>query len=198
MWDMTLTGMVPGLHLAAPRDGEQVRAALRDAVDIADAPSVIRFPKGTTPEPIPAVARLGSVDVLREPSVPADSEGEDVDLLLVGIGCMAAPALTVAEKLEAQGLRVRVVDPRWSLPVSPDLVEAARSARAVAVIEDNLEIGGVGTHVAAALNEAGVAVPVHRHGIPTEFIDHASRGQILERIGLTPEHIATELASRLS
>jgi 1-deoxy-D-xylulose-5-phosphate synthase len=39
---------------------------------------------------------------------------------------------------------------------------------------------------------------VHRHGIPTEFIDHASRGQILERIGLTPEHIATELASRLS
>jgi 1-deoxy-D-xylulose-5-phosphate synthase len=197
MWDMTLTGMVPGLHLAAPRDGEQVRAALRDAVDIADAPSVIRFPKGTAPEPIPAVARLGSVDVLREPSAPAGSAGEDVDLLLVGIGCMAAPALTVAEKLEAQGLRVRVVDPRWSLPVSPDLVEAARSARAVAVIEDNLEVGGVGTHVAAALTEAGVAVPVHRHGIPTEFIDHASRGQILEHIGLTPEHIATELAARL-
>jgi 1-deoxy-D-xylulose-5-phosphate synthase len=194
MWDMTLTGMVPGLHLAAPRDGEQVRAALRDAVDIADAPSVIRFPKGTAPEPIPAVAQLGSVDVLREPS----GDGEDVDLLVVGVGCMAATALTVAEKLEAQNLRVRVVDPRWSLPVSPDLVEAARSARAVAVIEDNLEVGGVGTHIAAALTESGVSVPVHQHGIPTEFIDHASRGQILDHLGLTPESIAGELLTRLS
>jgi 1-deoxy-D-xylulose-5-phosphate synthase len=194
MWDMTLTGMVPGLHLAAPRDGDQVRAVLRDAVDISDAPSVIRFPKGTAPEPIPAVARLGSVDVLRQPS----GAGDGVDLLVVGIGCMAATALTVAEKLEAQGLRVQVVDPRWALPVSPDLVEAARSARAVAVIEDNLEIGGVGTHLAAALTEAGLSVPVHQHGIRTEFIDHASRGQILDRLGLTPESIANELAVRLS
>lgn len=194
MWDMTLTGMVPGLHLAAPRDGEQVRAALREAVDISDAPSVIRFPKGTAPEPIPAVDRLGSVDVLREPS----GDGDGLDLLLVGVGCMAAAALTVAEKLEAQGLRVRVVDPRWSLPVSPDLVEASRAARAVAVIEDNLEVGGVGTHLAAALTDAGLGVPVHQHGIPTEFIDHAARGQILERLGLTPESIAGELLALLS
>lgn len=191
MWDMALTAMVPGLHLCAPRDGEQIRAALREAVDIHDAPSVIRFPKGTAPEPIPAVARLGSVDVLHEPAASADQAG--VDLLLVAVGSMATTALTVAEKLEAQGLRARVVDPRWSLPVSPDLVEAARAAAAVAVIEDSLEIGGVGTHMAAALTEAGVDVPVHQHGIPTEFIHHASRGQVLEQIGLTPEAIAASL-----
>ena len=196
MWDMTLTGMVPGLHLCAPRDGEQVRAALREAVDISDAPSVIRFPKGTAPEPIVAVARLGTLDVLRDPS-PGDDGSQDVDVLLVAVGCMAATTLTVAEKLEAQGLHVRVVDPRWVLPVSGDLVEAAREAGAVAVIEDNLEIGGVGTHIAAALTEAGVSVPVHEFGIPTEFIDHASRGQVLEQIGLTPEAIAAELAERL-
>ncbi len=90
--------------------------------------------------------------MLHEPAGGADEAG--VDLLLVAVGSMAATALTVAEKLEAQGLRARVVDPRWSLPVSPDLVEAARAAAAVAVIEDSLEIGGVGTHVAAALTEA--------------------------------------------
>jgi len=191
MWDMALTAMVPGLHLSAPRDGGQVRAALREAVDIRDAPSVIRFPKGTAPEPIPAVARLGSVDVLHEPAASADEAS--VDLLLVAVGSMAATALTVAEKLEAQGLRARVVDPRWSLPVSPDLVEAARAAAAVAVIEDSLEIGGVGTHVATALTAAGVDVPVHQHGIPTEFIHHASRGQVLEQVGLTPEAIAASL-----
>lgn len=196
MWDMALTAMVPGLHLSAPRDGAQIRAALREAVDIHDAPSVIRFPKGTAPEPIPAVARLGSVDVLHEPAASADQAG--VDLLLVAVGSMAATALTVAEKLEAQGLRARVVDPRWSLPVSPDLVEAARAAAAVAVIEDSLEIGGVGTHVAAALTEAGVEVPVHRHGIPTEFIHHASRGQVLEQVGLTPEAIAASLLQAMT
>jgi 1-deoxy-D-xylulose-5-phosphate synthase len=195
MWDMTLTGMVPGLHLAAPRDGEQVRAALREAVDITNAPSVIRFPKGTAPEPIPAVARRGSVDVLHEPAGEPGEQG--VDLLLVAVGCMASPALAVAAKLEAQGLRVRVVDPRWSLPVSGDLVEAVRDARAVAVVEDNLEIGGIGTHVAAALAEAGLEVPVHQYGIPTEFIDHASRGQVLEQVGLTPDAIASELSARL-
>jgi 1-deoxy-D-xylulose-5-phosphate synthase len=195
MWDMTLTGMVPGLHLAAPRDGEQVRAALREAVDITNAPSVIRFPKGTAPEPIPAVARRGSVDVLHEPAGDPGEQG--VDLLLVAVGCMASPALAVAAKLEAQGLRVRVVDPRWSLPVSGDLVEAVRDARAVAVVEDNLEIGGIGTHVAAALAEAGLEVPVHQYGIPTEFIDHASRGQVLEQVGLTPDAIASELSARL-
>lgn len=196
MWDMALTAMVPGLHLSAPRDGAQIRAALREAVDIHDAPSVIRFPKGTAPEPIPAVARLGSVDVLHEPAASADQAR--VDLLLVAVGSMAATALTVAEKLEAQGLRARVVDPRWSLPVSPDLVEAARAAAAVAVIEDSLEIGGVGTHVAAALTEAGVDVPVHRHGIPTEFIHHASRGQVLEQVGLTPEAIAASLLQAMT
>lgn len=196
MWDMALTAMVPGLHLSAPRDGAQIRAALREAVDIHDAPSIIRFPKGTAPEPIPAVARLGSVDVLHEPAASADEAG--VDLLLVAVGSMAATALTVAEKLEAQGLRARVVDPRWCLPVSPDLVEAARAAAAVAVIEDSLEIGGVGTHVAAALTEAGVDVPVHRHGIPTEFIHHASRGQVLEQIGLTPEAIAASLLQAMT
>ena len=196
MWDMALTAMVPGLHLCAPRDGAQIRAALREAVDIRDAPSVIRFPKGTAPEPIPAVARLGSVDVLHEPAASADEAG--VDLLLVAVGSMAATALTVAEKLEAQGLRARVVDPRWSLPVSPDLVEAARAAAAVAVIEDSLEVGGVGTHVAAALTEAGVDVPVHQHGIPIEFIHHASRGQVLEQIGLTPEAIAASLLQAMA
>jgi 1-deoxy-D-xylulose-5-phosphate synthase len=67
----------------------------------------------------------------------------------------------------------------------------------VAVVEDNLEIGGIGTHVAAALAEAGLEVPVHQYGIPTEFIDHASRGQVLEQVGLTPDAIASELSARL-
>jgi len=191
-WDMTLTGLVPGLRLAAPRDGEQVRAALREAVLVDDGPTVLRFPKGSVPVPVPAVSRHGSVDVLHE------AAREDLDLLLVSVGAMAPTALTVAGKLEAQGLSVRVVDPRWVLPVSPDLVQAASGARAVAVIEDNLVDGGIGSAVTLALRSADVGVPVHCYGVAKAFLDHASREQVLDRLGLTPDALATSLIARLS
>jgi len=120
-----------------------------------------------------------------------------VDLLIVGVGAMAATSVSVAEKLEAQGLSVRVVDPRWVLPVSPDLVRAAGDAAAVAVIEDNLVSGGIGSSVTLALRQAGSSTTVHCYGIPKEFLAHASRSQVLDQIGLTPDAIATSLGEEL-
>ena len=188
MWDMALAAIVPGLRLAAPRDGEHVTSALRDAVDIDDAPSVIRFPKGSTPAPIPALRSVGGVDIL----VETDLEPV-VDELVVGIGSMVPTALTVAEKLAADGRSVRAVDPVWALPVTDGLVALARSAGRVTVIEDNLVSAGVGTQIALALADAGLTVPVRLFGIPKRFLDHASRGQVLEEIGLTADPIASAL-----
>jgi 1-deoxy-D-xylulose-5-phosphate synthase len=192
MWDLTIAGVVPGLHLNAPRDGQQVAAALREAVEIDDGPSVIRFPKGSVAAPIEAVRRVGTLDVIHD----VDSDAEP-DLLVVAVGAMAATAMSVAEKLEAEGLRVLVVDPRWVLPVSPDLVDLARRAGAVAVIEDNVVAGGIGSQVTQAVRDAGLTVPVHVHGIPKTYLDHAKRGQVLEDIGLTPDAISTSLLGRL-
>jgi len=191
MWDMAIGSIVPGLRLAAPRDGEQVRRQLREAVDVSDGPTVLRFPKGDVAEPITALEQWGSLDVLHGPGT------DPVDLLLVGVGSMASTAVGVAEKLQAQGRSVRVVDPRWVLPVSDDLVKAARAAGAVAVVEDNLVSSGIGTAVTVALREAGLDLPVHLHGIPKEFLEHASRGQVLEQVGLTADSIATSLAAAL-
>ena len=136
---------------------------------------------------------MGLVDVLAEPS-----SDDTVELLLVGLGEMATTAMAVSEKLSAQGHRVRVVDPRWCLPVSDDLVGLARTAGAVAVLEDNLVVGGVGSQVSAALREAGLSVPVHLHGIPKRFLSHASRGELLEEIGLTPDAVADQLHAALT
>ncbi|HET7474697.1 MAG TPA: 1-deoxy-D-xylulose-5-phosphate synthase [Dermatophilaceae bacterium] len=191
MWDLSLTGIVPGLRLAAPRDGAGIRRALREAVDVADGPTVLRFPKGPAPEPVPAVATDGSLDVLHESASPT------VDVLVVAVGAMAPCAVTVAGKVEAQGFSVRVVDPRWVRPVSTDLVRAAAAARAVAVVEDNLVCGGVGSAVTLALREAGQGQPVHCYGIPKRFLDHASRQQVLDQVGLSPEAVATSLVERL-
>ncbi|MDR6864627.1 1-deoxy-D-xylulose-5-phosphate synthase [Phycicoccus sp. 3266] len=191
MWDMTLASVVPGLRLAAPRDGQQVRLQLREALEVSDAPTVLRFPKGDVGPAVPSVRTHGSVDVLHETS--ADS----CELLVVGVGVFASLAVDVAAKLEAQGHSVTAVDPRWVLPVSDDLVELARSAAAVAVVEDNLVSGGIGAAVTLALRQAGLDVPVHLHGIPKQFLHHASRGELLEELGLTADAVATSLAERL-
>ena len=193
MWDMSVTGLVPGLRLCAPRDAEELGRALREAVDVADGPTVIRFSKQNPPAPLPAVRSVGSVDVLAEAS-----SDDAVELLLVGLGEMATTAMAVSEKLGAQGHTVRVVDPRWCVPVSDDLIGMARSAGAVAVLEDNLVVGGVGSQVSAALREAGLSVPVHLHGIPKRFLSHASRGELLEEIGLTPDAVADRLHAALT
>ncbi|WP_286956010.1 MULTISPECIES: 1-deoxy-D-xylulose-5-phosphate synthase [Arsenicicoccus] len=187
MWDMTLANVVPGLHLAAPRDGEQIDLALRRAVDITDAPSIIRFAKGNPPAPIPALEERGTVDVLHGPGE------EHVDTLVVAVGSMVPTALGVATRLEDAGRSVRVVDPVWALPVSDDVVDEARRADQVVVIEDNLVSGGVGSAITLALQQAGVTAPVRPFGIPKEFLDHASRGQVLAAIGLTPDAIAETL-----
>ena len=191
MWDMTLTSIVPGLRLAAPRDGDQVRRQLREAVEVTDGPTVLRFPKGDVGDPVLAVRTIGEVDVLFE------NAGDDVDLLLVGVGAFASLAVEVGEKIAAHGRTVRVIDPRWVLPVGEDVVALARAAGAVAVVEDNLVSGGVGSAVTLALRDARVEVPVHLYGIPKAFLDHASRGQILEDLGLTADHVVTDLEPRL-
>ncbi|KRE40245.1 1-deoxy-D-xylulose-5-phosphate synthase [Knoellia sp. Soil729] len=193
MWDMSIAGIVPGLHLAAPRDGQQIPIALRAAVDISDAPSVIRFPKGSLSDAITAVRTVDGVDVLVEP----DSGGDEVDLLLVGVGSMVATCLTVAEKLSAEGLRVRVVDPVWALPVNPAVGGLAQAARHIAVVEDNSVAGGVGSHVMRSLRDNGIDAPMSLFGLPREFLDHGSRGQVLDRVGLTPEAIAAKLLDTL-
>ena len=194
MWDLTLLGLVPGVHVAAPRDGQQVALAVREAVAIEDAPTVVRFPKGSVGAPIEAVRTAGTVDVLRDPA--AEDATGPVDLLIVGIGAMAGTALEVADKLFAEGRTVRVVDPRWALPVSDDLVELARDAASVAVIEDSV-VGGMSGKIQQALARGGVTVPVHSYGIPAEFLDHGSREQVLDRIGLSADSVATSLSAQL-
>ncbi len=190
MWDMSIMQIVPGLSIAAPRDAARLRELLREAVSIDDAPTVVRFPKGPPPADMPALDRVGGVDVL--------ARGERPDVLIVAVGAMASTALETAGLLEAQGLGVTVVDPRWVKPVDAALVELARDHRLVVCVEDNGIVGGVGSALLQTLNAHGVSTPVQLHGIPQEFLDHAKRAVILERVGLTAPRLAAEVAVALA
>ncbi|WP_243061252.1 1-deoxy-D-xylulose-5-phosphate synthase [Nocardioides sp. SR21] len=182
MWDMSILQVVPGLRLAAPRDATRLRELVNEAVEVDDAPTVVRFPKGPPPEDIDAVGKAGGADVLVRNGTK--------DVLIVAVGSMAEVGVGVAERLVAQGIGVTVVDPRWVKPVDPAIIELAREHRLVVSIEDNGETGGCGAVLLQTLNAAGVHTPFRLHGIPQEFLDHAKRAAILERIGLTPQALA--------
>jgi 1-deoxy-D-xylulose-5-phosphate synthase len=192
MWDLAMLRIVPGLRLCTPRDEVTLREGLRRSVDVVDGPSVIRFPKGSLPDVIPAVQRLGSVDVLRAEEHP--------DITIVALGAMAGVGLDVATRLGDQGLRVRVVDPCWALPIDVDLVHAVGSAELVVTIEDGLRDEGIGAALGSALAAAGYAMPILNFGLPKEFLQHAKRAEILTVVGLTGQEISrtvVETAVRL-
>jgi 1-deoxy-D-xylulose-5-phosphate synthase len=185
MWDLSVLQVVPGLRLAAPRDGARLRELLQESVAVTDAPTVVRFPKGPPPADIDRVDSTGGVDVL------VRRGGNDV--LLVAVGAMAATCVEVADRLADQGIGVTVVDPRWVKPVPPVLVDLARRHRLVVSVEDNGIIGGCGAVLLQTLNEARVDTPVRLHGIPQQFLDHAKRASILDRIGLDPQDLARSI-----
>ncbi|MGI9157511.1 MAG: 1-deoxy-D-xylulose-5-phosphate synthase [Marmoricola sp.] len=190
MWDMSILQVVPGLRLAAPRDGTRLRELLREAVGVADAPTVLRFPKGPPNDDIAAVDRAGSMDVLVR-------QGPK-DVLLVGVGSMAATAVDVARRLLDQGIGATVVDPRWVKPYDEAIVGLARDHRLVVCIEDNGIAGGCGASLLQLLNQRRVSTPVRLHGIPQQFLGHAKRARILERIGLTPQAIALQVVQEIT
>jgi 1-deoxy-D-xylulose-5-phosphate synthase len=190
MWDMSVLQVVPGLRLAAPRDGARLRELLREAVGVEDAPTVVRFPKGPPIADIDAVDRAGGCDVL----VRAGAK----DVLVVGVGAMAATAVEVAERLSHQGIGVTVVDPRWVKPVDPALVGLARDHRLVVSIEDNGVVGGCGAVLLQTFNEARVDTPVRLHGIPQRFLEHGKRARILDEVGLSAQAIARSTVEDLT
>ncbi|MEV8272720.1 1-deoxy-D-xylulose-5-phosphate synthase [Microbacterium sp. NPDC077184] len=190
IWDLAMLQLVPHIRIAVPRDGERLREELREAVAVEDAPTVVRFPRGGVSADLPAVERLrDGVDVL--------ARGDSEDVLLVGIGPMAHVAVEVGERLRAQGIGATVVDPRWVVPVQPSIVDLAARHRLVITIEDGIRVGGIGTRVRQVLRESGVDTAVDELGVPDEFIDHASREQILEDAGLTAAKIAQDVVAQV-
>lgn len=190
MWDLAILQVVPGIRIAAPRDGSTLREELNEAVNHGDGPTVVRFPKGATGNDIPSLRRTADgVDVLHE--APAK------DVLLVAVGSMASTALRVAQLLEAQGIGATVVDPRWVVPVPKSVLEMAGKHRLVVTIEDGVKVGGIGTRVRQDMRSAQIDTALNELGLPDEFLEHASRSEILERVGLTPQAIARDIVAQV-
>jgi len=190
MWDLALLQIVPGIEIAAPRDAIRLREELAEAIEVEDSPTVIRFPKGVAPVEIKELRRLpDGVDVLVE--APAK------DVLIVAVGAMATVAIKVAELLAAHGIGATVIDPRWVVPVRQSVLDLAKDHRLVVTLEDGVRVGGIGTRIRQDLRAAQIDTALNELGLPDEFLEHASRNEILDRVGLKAQDIAQEIVAQV-
>lgn len=198
MWDLALLQTVPGLRIAAPRDADTLREELREAVAVSDAPTVVRFAKGSVGEPVRAIERLeDGTDVLTRLGPATGAEGADRDVMIVAVGVMAELGLDVAQRLTSQGITATVVDPRWVLPVAPSVVSMAARHRIVVCLEDGVRAGGVGSRIRQEMRAAGVDTALNEVGLPVEFLAHGSRAEVLDRVGLTAQRIAQDTVAQV-
>ena len=190
IWDLALTGIVPHMHVGAPRDGARVKELLRQCIAIDNAPSMIRFPKGAIPADIPALERVDGIDILHR--------GDTNQVLVISIGSMAAMALEVAQLAHKESIEVTVIDPLWVKPISSNLTALCAKYSTVVVMEDGIKHAGIASTISESLREAGSPCVVHSIGVPLEFIEHSKRNEILEDLKITPAAIVRQIAGWIS
>ena len=190
IWDLALTGIVPHMHVGAPRDGARLRELLRQCIAIDNAPSMIRFPKGAIPADIPALERVAGIDVLHR--------GATNQVLVISIGSMASMALEVAQLAHKESIEVTVVDPLWVKPMSLNVSALCAQYSTVVVMEDGIKHAGIASTISESLREAGSQCSVHSIGVPLEFIEHSKRNEILDDLKITPAAIVQQIAGWIS
>jgi 1-deoxy-D-xylulose-5-phosphate synthase len=190
IWDLALTGIVPNMHVGAPRDGARLKEILRECIAIENAPSMVRFPKGAVPADIPALQRIAGVDVLHR--------GLKSQVLIVSVGSMAGMAIEIAQLAESLSIEITVVDPLWVKPIPNSLLEMCADYATVVVMEDGIKHGGIASTISEALREAGITCKLHSIGIPLEFIEHSKRAEILNDLEITPAAIVQRITGWLS
>jgi 1-deoxy-D-xylulose-5-phosphate synthase len=190
IWDLALTGIVPHMHVGAPRDGARLKELLRQCIAIDNAPSMIRFPKGAIPADIPALERVSGIDVLHR--------GQKDQVLLISVGSMASLAIEVAQLASEQSIEITVIDPLWVKPISGNVTALCAEYSTIVVMEDGIKHAGIASTLAEALNQAGSNRLVHSIGVPLEFIEHSKRTEILVDLEITPAAIVQQIAGWIS
>ena len=190
IWDLALTGIVPNMHVGAPRDGARLKEILRTCVEISNAPSMLRFPKGAVPADIPALERIDGIDVLHRGAAP--------QVLIISIGSMAGMAIEVASLAKSQSIEVTVVDPLWVKPIPNALLKMCADYSTVVVMEDGIKHAGIASTISEALRESGSDCSLHSIGVPLEFIEHSKRVEILNDIAITPDAIVHQISGWVS
>jgi 1-deoxy-D-xylulose-5-phosphate synthase len=183
--------------VASPKDEQELRSLVRTAL-AQDHPFALHYPRDAgfgVPETEPAPIPIGRGEPVRE--------GDEV--LLVGFGPIVGRAMTVADRLAADGWSVGVINARFAKPLDRQLIlEQARGKRLVVTLEESVVTGGFGAAVLELLEEARVADPAYRDlvtrliGIPGDrFVDHGAVIDLRRLIRLDVDGIEAQVRETL-
>ncbi|MEE9465942.1 MAG: transketolase C-terminal domain-containing protein, partial [Candidatus Neomarinimicrobiota bacterium] len=188
VFDLAIMRTIPGVVVCAPKDGNELRNLMFSAKEY-NRPVIIRYPKDTSLEFAPKrkaeTIPLGRWERLRD----------GADAVILAVGSMVPVALQAASLLEAEhDLDATVVNARFVKPLDEILLrELALPGMPLVTVEEGLLAGGFGSAVRESLAAAQLPNAVISMGIGDEFTEHATRAELLEMVGLTPEQVAAQV-----
>ncbi len=186
LYDIAYMLAVPGMTVAAPKDGTELLGLLRAAVAHEGGPFAFRYPRDAAPDDVPPIGEIpavpyGTWEVLRQGS----------EMAILATGTMVLPSLAAAETLALEGLDVTVVNCRYLKPYDEITLAAVVSGhRQLLVVEEGTEVNGFGAHMAAVVQRMEPSVRVTVAGVPDDFIEQAPRKRQLQLVGLDADGIA--------
>ena len=186
-FDIAYLRCVPNMVLMAPRDVAEMTEMTNFALGYSASPIAVRYPRGggdPLAESVPVI-EIGRAEVI-------STEGDDV--ALIGYGEGVRLAIEAAELLAQRGLQATVINARFCKPLdNVTLLEAATRCHQVVTIEDGVLQGGFGSAVLEMLSDQGIAKPIHRFGLPDEFVEHGPVPTLRGLVGLTADRVAAKV-----
>ena len=193
LFDIGYLRHIPGLVHMQPKDENEFVDMLHTMAAYDKGPSAIRYPRG----PIRGTAVKEQRQLLEIGKAEVVADGTDV--ALIGLGTMFEMAERTKEMLEAQGLSVALINPRFIKPLDTTVLETyARKCRVLCTFEDHVMLHGFGAAVIDHLHDAGIHTPVERIAWPDEFIEHGKPDTLRELHGLTAEVATSKVLARLA
>ncbi len=190
LFDIAMLRSIPNLMMMQPKDEAEFVNMIHTMNAWNDGPSAIRYPRGIGL----GVALPESPEIL--PVGKAEVEQEGTDITLVSLGSMISLARETSRALEAEGKSVTIINARFIRPLDSETIcRYAKQSQLVCTFEDHSIVGGFGSAVLEALNDAHIQTPSLLIGWPDQFIEHGSESILREKYGLTAPHVIGQINS---
>jgi len=190
-FDISYFMCIPDVIISAPKDGEELIALLKTAINYRKGPFVVRYPKapcGDIGNNEPDSITVGKWELLRD--------GKDI--IVMATGSMVKECIGALSILGAKGLNPILINARFAKPLDTTMLQnIIKRATKIFTVEENSLHGGFGSAVIDYLVKLKTPVEVYSIGLPDRYVEHGSREMLLRIVGLDSEGIANRINSLL-
>jgi 1-deoxy-D-xylulose-5-phosphate synthase len=191
IFDIAFMRHMPNIVFMAPKDGNELQNMLYTALHHSG-PVAFRYPRGAaigaSMDGMLKELPIGKAEIVYTSKI----QNPIVKQVIFALGSMVYPAVEAAKLAETKGINSTVVNARFVKPLDAELIiQLAKGSDKIVTVEEGVLEGGFGSAVAELLADRDIEKPIKRIGLPSKFIEHGTRAQILDIYGLTAEKIAS-------